>query len=158
MAVGDRPKIVLNYETILEVNTTPDETDPTQATWARICKGFDSMAESLNEVLYQASFFCDNGWGSTEVTGGQWTLDLTGVRYLNDPAQEYFFSIDVEYAWGIARNTQLRLTRADGYIFLWDVTIATIAESDGNSNDPKAFSIAIHGNGAPQITAPGVGP
>lgn len=87
-------QIALNYNNVLEIDITPQGSNPT---WARICKGFSNLAEGLNEVLYQASFLCDAGWGSTEVTGGQYIATLTGTRYFGDPAQDYIFSDAVMY-------------------------------------------------------------
>lgn len=150
MAVGDPLKLGLNYNTKLEINTTPYLTPPAD-TWVRLCKGFANIAESLNEVLYQASYLCDEGWGSTEVTGGQWTITLTGVRYYNDAAQEYIFSEEVQYRWGDARRTQLRVTRGNEVILQWDVTLANITESGGDSNAPVDITVTIHGNGAPYV-------
>lgn len=34
------------------------------------------MAQSLNEVIQQVSYYADKGWGSSEVTGAQFTLTL----------------------------------------------------------------------------------
>lgn len=151
------PKIALNYNTTLEIKDMANSTEETPV-WLRICKGFANLAESLNEVLYQASYLCDEGWGSTEVTGGQYICTLTGVRYYEDPAQNYIFSSGVEYAFGDARKTQLRLTRGDGTMLLWDVTLANITEGGGDANQPSAITVAIHGNGAPIITDPPVDP
>jgi len=142
------PEISLNYNNLLEIDITPQAGSPT---WAQICKGFANLAESLNEVLYQASFLCDAGWGSTEVTGGQYICTLTGVRYFNNAAQDYIFSDAVMHAWGEARKTTLRLTRPNGEIILWPVTLANITISGGDANQPSAISVAIHGNGAPTI-------
>lgn len=149
MAVKD-PILALNYNTQLEINLTPYQ-DPADDTWARLCKGFANIAESLNEVLYQYSALCDEGWGSTEVTGGQFTIDLTGVRYYGDAAQDYIFSEEVQYHWGNARHTQLRITRGDMTVVQWDVTLANITVSGGDSNAPADITVSIHGNGAPYV-------
>lgn len=66
----------LNYETEAFINITPTETTPKWASLAALTK---NMSQSLNEALYQASYYKDKGWGSTEVTGGQLTLTLTGT-------------------------------------------------------------------------------
>lgn len=65
----------INYETEAYINTTPETEQPTWASMASIMK---NMSQSLNEVLYQASYYADKGWGSTEVTGAQMTLTVTG--------------------------------------------------------------------------------
>lgn len=142
------PEIGLNYHNQLQIDITPGMASPT---WARICKGFANLAESLNEVLYQASYLCDQGWGSTEVTGGQYIVTLTGVRYFADQAQDYIFSDAVMHQWGDARKTTLRIVRQNQAILEWDVTLANITISGGDSNQPSAISVAVHGNGAPRI-------
>ena len=60
----------INYETEAFINTTPGEGT---AEWASLAALTKNMAESLNEVLYQASYYKDKGWGSTEVVGAQLT-------------------------------------------------------------------------------------
>lgn len=141
-------EIALNYNNTLEIDITPQAGSPT---WAQICKGFSNLAESLNEVLFQASYLCDQGWGSTEVTGGQYICTLTGVRYFNNAAQDYIFSDDVMHRFGEARKTRLRITRQNVAILVWPVTLANITISGGDANQPAAISVAIHGNGAPEI-------
>ena len=59
----------LNYQNKLEIDITPNGV---AKTWAEMKKGFANLAEGMNEVLYQASYLGDQGWGSTEVTGGQY--------------------------------------------------------------------------------------
>ncbi len=142
------PDISLNYKNKLELDTTPGAGSPT---WARLGKGFANLSEALNEVLYQASYLRDEGWGSTEVTGGQYICTLSGVRYFGDPVQDYIFSDAVMHNFGEARKTTLRITRQDGTIILWEVTLANITISGGDANQPAAISVAIHGNGAPEI-------
>lgn len=142
------PEISLNYKNTLEMDITPGTGSPT---WARLCKGFANLAEALNEVLYQASYICDQGWGSTEVTGGQYICTLTGVRYFADQVQDFIFSDAVMHNFGESRKTRLRITRQDGTIILWEVTLANITISGGDANQPAAISVAIHGNGAPEI-------
>ncbi|MFG6378737.1 MAG: hypothetical protein K1W19_10560, partial [Lachnospiraceae bacterium] len=53
----------INYETEAFINTTPGNETPTWASLAALTK---NMAQSLNEVLYQASYYKDKGWGSTD--------------------------------------------------------------------------------------------
>lgn len=141
-------EIALNYNSTLELNITPLGTSPT---WARIHKGFSNVSEALNEVLHQASYLGDAGWGSSEVTGGQYILTLTGVRYYGDLAQDYIFSDAVMLAFGTARKTTFRLTKGNQVIIEWDVTLATITDGGGDSANPSAITVAVHGNGAPRV-------
>ena len=144
------PDIVLNHHYKLELDITPG--GPSR-TWAEIKRGFSNLAESLNEVLYQASHFGDGGWGSTEVTGGQNIATLTGVRYEGDPVQDYIFSDAVRYAFGSARKTSLRISKGDVALIEWGVTLANITQSGGDANQPAAITVAIHCNGAPKALA-----
>jgi hypothetical protein len=139
--------IAINYKNVLEINTTPSGA----ATWARLGEGLTNLAQSLNEVLVQVSYLIDEGWGSTTVTGGQLTLALTGHRAMADAAQNYIFSDAVMYNFGSARSTQVRLTRPNGVVILWNVTIANATEADGDANQPGAITINLHGNGKPTI-------
>lgn len=83
------------------------------------------------------------------------TLSLSGERHFGDPAQDYIFSNAVRYGWGEARKTQLRITRQDGSQILWNVTLATITDGGGDSNQPSGITVEIHGNGAPTIISGG---
>ena len=73
----------MNWETEAFINTAPGETT---AVWASMSAFTKNMAQALNEVLYQATYWKDKGWGSTEVTGAQMTLTLTGDVKTGDSA------------------------------------------------------------------------
>lgn len=137
----------INYETEAFINTSPAEETPTWASLAALTK---NMAQSLNEVLYQASYYKDKGWGSTEVTGGQLTLTLTGDCKPGDPACDYILAEKVQYNFGNARKTHMKLTRGESVI-IWPVTLANITAAYGDSNQPNALTVTIHGNGKPVL-------
>lgn len=137
----------LNYETEAFINTAPGEE---AATWASLAALTKNMAESLNEVLYQASYYADKGWGSTEVVGAQLTLTLTGDCKPSDPAYEYLTGEDVMYGLGEARKTHMKLTRGDKYV-IWPITLANITKGRGDSAATNALTITIHGNGKPTL-------
>ena len=139
----------INYETEGFINTTPDAETPTWATIAQFAK---NMSQSLNEVLYQASYYADKGWGSTEVTGGQLTLTLTGDCKPGDAACDYLLSDEVLYGFGNARKSHLKLTKGDKSI-IWPITLANITPAYGDSNQPNSLTVTIHGNGKPSIVA-----
>lgn len=143
----------INYETEAFINTSPREDQPTWASMASIMK---NMSQSLNEVLYQASYYADKGYGSTEVTGAQMTLTVTGDCKKGDPAADYILSDDVMYGLGNARKTHLKLQRGTKVI-IWPVTLANITPSYGDSNQPNALVLTIHGNGRPTIGTTGAG-
>lgn len=137
----------LNYETEAFINTTPGEET---ATWASLAALTKNMAESLNEVLYQASYYKDKGWGSTEVVGAQLTLTLTGDCKPTDAAYEYITGEDVMYGLGEARKTHMKLTKGDKYV-IWPITLANITKGRGDSAAANALTVTIHGNGRPVL-------
>lgn len=138
---------LLNFQTKLEINTKPAGQEPA---WAVVAKGFKNVASSLNEVLYQASYMSDEGYGSSEVTGGQLTFSLTGDRVPGDPAQDYIFSPDVRYKFGEARKTQARITNGNERLTA-GVTIAKADNTGGDANTVQTIAVDIHVNGKPEI-------
>lgn len=137
----------LNYETEAFINTSPGEES---ATWASLAALTKNMAESLNEVLYQASYYKDKGWGSTEVVGAQLTLTLTGDCKPTDAAYEYITGEDVMYGLGEARKTHMKLTKGGKYV-IWPITLANITKGRGDSAATNALTVTIHGNGRPVL-------
>lgn len=141
------PEVSLNHQNVLEVNTSAGDTP----VWARLSKGFSNLSQSINEMLYKASYLSDGGWGSTAVTGGQYTVTLTGTRIFGDAAQDYLFSDAVMFGWGAERETQLKIMRANGTSIEWDVTIAKITDGGGDASGVSAVTVEFHGNGRPRI-------
>lgn len=137
----------INYETEAFINVTPDSET---ADWASMAALTKNMAQTLNEVLYQASYYADKGWGSTEVTGAQMTLTVTGDVKSGDKAAEYLLSEAVMYGFGEKRKTHLKLQKGNKVI-IWPVTLANITPAYGDSNQPNALTVTIHGNGAPTV-------
>lgn len=140
--------ISINHKNVIDIDITPSEASPT---WALLGEGFTNIAESLNEVLSQMSCLNDAGWGRTEVTGGQITLTLTGMRHFGDAAQDYIFSDAVKYNFGNARKTRLRIRRGNQAILQWGITLANVTDAGGDANQPSAITVAMHGNGAPEL-------
>lgn len=138
----------INYETEAYLNIAEDKTAAPE--WATIAAFTKNMSQSLNEVLYQASYYQNKGWGSTEVTGGQLTVTLTGDCMPGDKACEYLLSEKVQFGFGENRKTQLKLQKGDKVI-LWPVTIANITAAYGDAAQPSALTITIHGNGKPTV-------
>lgn len=137
----------LNYETEAFINTTPDAET---AAWASVANLTKNMSESLNEVIYQASYYGNKGWGSSEVVGAQLTLTLTGDCKPTDPAYEYITSDAVMYGFGEARKTHLKLVKGDKCI-IWPVTIVNVTKGRGDSAATNALTVTIHGNGGPTL-------
>ena len=138
----------MNYETTAAINITPDSDTPT---WADVSSLTKNMSQSLNEVLYQATYWADKGWGSTEVTGAQMTLTLTGDVKPGDAACDYLLSDKVLYGLGQARKNHLRITKGNKSI-IWPVTLANITPAYGDSGTVNALTVTIHGNGRPTIS------
>lgn len=137
----------INYETEAFINTAPSESTPV---WASVGNIMKNMAQSLNEVLYQATYYKNKGYGSTEVTGAQMTLTVTGDVKPGDTAADYLLSDDVMYGLGEARKTHMKLQKGKKVI-IWPVTLANITPGYGDSNQPNSLSLTIHGNGRPWI-------
>lgn len=146
----------INYNVTLEIDTS--ESPHTTPVWADMGVFTKNVAQSLNEVLYQANYYSDKGWGSSEVTGGQFTITLTGDKKIGDPACDFIFDKERQYSFGDARKSKIRIRRGNDAI-LWGVTLANITDALGDANQPNAVTVTIHSNGAPTfetITEPGV--
>ena len=135
----------INYETEAFINTTPDGES---ATWQSLAALTQNMSQNINEVLHQVAYYADKGWGSTEVTGAQLTLTLTGAVKPEDEACKYILSEEVMYGFGAARKTHLKLAKGDKYV-IWSVTLANITPAYGEANAINALTVTVHGNGKP---------
>lgn len=140
----------INYETEAFINTSPEEE---AATWESMANLMTNMAQSLNEVLQQLTYYADKGWGSTEVTGAQMTLTITGSVKSGDKACDYILSDKVMYGLGAARKTHLKLQKGTKVI-LWPITLANITPAYGDANNINSLTVTIHGNGRPSISSP----
>lgn len=138
----------LNYETEAFLDIAPETETPDWVSMANIMK---NMSQSMNEVLYQSSYYADKGYGSTEVTGSQFTVTITGDCKHGDKVADYLLSDKVLYGLGSARKTFLKLERGDKVV-IWPVTLANITPAYGDSNQPNSLTVTIHGNGRPTIS------
>jgi len=137
----------LNYETEAFLNIAEDKGTPQ---WASLAELMTNMSQSLNEVLHQATYYADKGWGSTEVIGAQLTLTLTGAVKPGDKACDYILSDKVMFELGNARKTHLKLQKGKKVI-IWPITLANITPAYGDSGAVNALTVTIHGNGRPVI-------
>ena len=138
----------INYETEAFINTTPETEDSPK--WDSLANLTTNMTQALNEVLQQLTYYADKGWGSTEVTGAQLTLTLTGSVKPGDAACDYILSDEVMFGLGAARKTHLKLQKGTKVI-IWPVTLANITPAYGDSNTINALTVTIHCNGRPSI-------
>lgn len=136
-----------NYQTTMEIDVNPSGSSSFQS----IAKGWSNLTKSLNEVLNQFSYFGDSGYGTTEVSGMQITLNLSGTRYTSDLAQDFIFSEAVQYGLLDSRKTTFRIVHA-GTTIQGEVTICNIVDGGGNPNALAAISCEFHFNGLPTIT------
>lgn len=149
--------ISLNYEYGLYVCTNYAQTQAESGTtpvFAKVAKGFDNIAETINEVLYQSSFISDGGWGSSYVTGAQIIVTLSGVRVKGDNAQDYIFGDNTYMGLGKDRETYVKLISPDGTSIQCPAVLAKITKTGGAANQPMAISVEIHFNGKPIIAPP----
>ena len=137
----------LNYETEAFLNIAEDKGTPQ---WASLAELMTNMSQSLNEVLHQATYYADKGWGSTEVIGAQLTLTLTGAVKPGDRACDYILSDKVMFELGNARKTHLKLQKGKKVI-IWPITLANITPAYGDSGAVNALTLTSHGNGRPVI-------
>ena len=137
----------LNYETEAFLNIAEDKGTPQ---WASLAELMTNMSQSLNEVLHQATYYADKGWGSTEVIGAQLTLTITGSLKTGDKACDYILSDKVMFELGNARKTHLKLQKGKKVI-IWPITLANITPAYGDSGAVNALTVTIHGNGRPVI-------
>lgn len=140
------PDLEINYSVKCELNTGTAEVP----VWSDMGVCFSNISPSLNEVLYQANYYADAGWGRTEVTGGQLITSFTGNVMPGDPVSDYLTDPKRVYQFGGARKSALRITRGKEQI-IWGVTLATITNAMGDANQPSELTVEIHSNGKPSI-------
>lgn len=76
----------INYETEAFINTSPAEGQPT---WASLANLTTNMAQSLNEVIQQLTYYADKGWGSSEV---RYAKDRKIIKVKSDGTEENLFN------------------------------------------------------------------
>ena len=110
--------IDINYDLIAELDTS--EASASDPVWSDMGTITKNLSTALNEVLYQATYYKDKGWGSTEVTGGQFTVTVTGDKKPGDPVSDYLTAPERMYAFGAARKTKLRIRhKSDAKAIVW---------------------------------------
>lgn len=144
------PKVAgveLNSAISVEINTTPTEDTPT---YASLCNAFKSAAIAMNEVVYNATYLNDGGYGSSHVVGFAPTVTMQGDFMAADPACAYLDKAQWEV--GAGRVTDIKMTR-NGQTVTCPVTLTSIAIAGGESTAPNSVSVTIAFNGKPTVTA-----
>jgi hypothetical protein len=118
-------------------------------TYAKLCKGIESVSFTPNEQNQQYFFLCGNGFAHNEVTGGAPELTVSGRRIAGDAAQD--FICGKQFALGNDRNTSVKIV-AEGKQIICDATIGDVTSFGGNTLDINSFGCTIRLNGEPTIT------
>ena len=118
-------------------------------TYARLCKGIESMEFSENEQNQQYFFLCGEGYAHNETTGAAPELVITGRRIVGDTAQDYIAGL--QFKLGSERNSSVKII-AEGKQITCDCTIGAITSFGGSTLDVNAFGCTIRFNGKPTVT------
>ena len=117
--------------------------------YAKLCKGIESMEFNENEQNQQYFFLCGQGFAHNETTGAAPELVISGRRIVGDTAQDYVAS--KQFALGTNRNTSVKII-AEGNVITCDATIGAITTFGGSTLDVNAFGCTIRLNGKPTVT------
>ena len=118
-------------------------------TYAKLCKGIESMEFNENEQNQQYFFLCGEGFAHNEVTGAAPELVVSGRRIVGDTAQDYIAGLQFEL--GSDRNTSVKIV-AEGKQIICDATVGAITTFGGSTLDVNAFGCTIRFNGKPTVT------
>ena len=120
-------------------------------TWsyAKLCKGIESMEFNENEQNQQYFFMCGEGFAHNEVTGSAPELVVSGRRIVGDTAQDHIAGLQFKH--GSERNSSVKIT-AEGKVITCDCTIGAITSFGGATTDVNAFGCTIRFNGKPTVT------
>jgi hypothetical protein len=123
----------------------------TEGTWtyAKLCKGIESMELSTNEQNQQFFFLCGEGFAANETTGAAPQLTCSGRRIVGDPAQDYIAS--KQFSLGTDRKTSVKVV-AEGKQIVCDATIGDLATFGGQTTDVNQFNVTLYFNGKPVVT------
>jgi hypothetical protein len=119
-------------------------------TYAKLCKGIESMEFAENEQNQQYFFLCGEGFAHNEVTGAAPELVIAGRRVVGDTAQDYI--ADKNFKLGTERNSSVKII-AEGKQIICDCSIGAITSFGGQTLDINAFGCTIRFNGKPTVSA-----
>ena len=118
-------------------------------TYAKLCKGIESMEFNENEQNQQYFFLCGQGFAHNETTGSAPELVISGRRIVGDAAQDYI--VGKQFELGTNRNSSVKIV-AEGKQITCDCTIGAITSFGGATLDVNAFGCTIRLNGKPTVT------
>ena len=136
-----------NWVNQIEIGTT--ESSGTW-TYAKLCKGIESMEFAENEQNQQYFFLCGEGFAHNEVTGSAPELVIAGRRIVGDTAQDHVAGLQFKH--GTDRNSSVKII-AEGKQIICDCTIGAITSFGGQALDVNAFGCTIRFNGKPTVSA-----
>lgn len=144
MDIGFAP----NHTHLYELDITPFAV---KRTFARIGAGIATIDGNPSEEIDQTAYFDGDGNASSDVTGGQEIVSVSGHRRHGDPFQDYAASL--KFVRGEARKSTLRITDPAGEVVESSVTICNIKAlgANGDANGKNEFSCELHFNGAPRV-------
>lgn len=119
-------------------------------TYAKLCKGIESMEFNANEQDQSFQFLCGNGFAHHETTGAAPQISCSGRRIVGDAAQDYIAG--KQFSLGADRNTSVKII-AEGKQIICDATIGEVTTFGGQSLDINAFSCTLYFNGQPTVTS-----
>lgn len=117
--------------------------------YASLADMFKNYTVALNEVIYNAMYLADSGFGSALVTGMNPTVSLTGDFNPKDDACIYLES--VQYKVGKDRVTKIKLNRGNISLVV-PVTITALAIVGGDAGQPNTISVTFTFDGMPTTT------
>lgn len=138
-----------NWVNEIHIGTSATTATPPVWTYAKLCKGIESMEFAENEQNQQYFFLCGEGFAHNETTGAAPELVISGRRIAGDTAQDFIAGL--QFKLGEERNTSVKII-AEGKQIICDATIGNITSFGGNALDVNAFGCTIRFNGKPTVT------
>ena len=138
-----------NWVNEIHIGTSATTATPPVWTYAKLCKGIESMEFAENEQNQQYFFLCGEGFAHNETTGAAPELVISGRRVAGDTAQDFIAGL--QFKLGEERNTSVKII-AEGKQIICDATIGNITSFGGNALDVNAFGCTIRFNGKPTVT------
>lgn len=138
-----------NWVNEVFIGTSATSATPPVWTYAKLCKGIESVAFAENEQNQQYFFMCGEGFAHNETTGAAPELEISGRRIAGDAAQDFIAGL--QFKLGSERNSSVKII-AEGKQIICDCTIGNITSFGGNALDVNAFGCTIRLNGKPTVT------
>ncbi len=125
-----------------------DLNDLTTGSWAWLASGINNITPGSNETVSTDSYYDGGGFTSTEVTGKQINLPISGFRKVGDPAQDFiadkYFKLD--------RTLKTRVIWICNQIpVISEATLTNIVPLGGAPNAKQTFSCTVAFNNQPRI-------